>query len=289
MSRVALVKGEDRHSIILRALNLAKDDIKKSLGSRNVVIKPNFVSTTIQLAATHADCIRAVLDFFSGLQKKKVIIGEISSSSSTDKGYRNFGYYKLKEDYDIELVDLNDDEFETVNVDFGGKSAKFRISKTLINPKNYVVSAAMLKVHDTVVATLSLKNLVVGAIKRDEKCNIHMGVPEINKIIAQLAKTAKPDLAVIDGFEGMEGEGPCFGTPVNTKVAIASTDFLAADRVGLEIMGIDPSKVGYLNYCHDEGLGEYDISRIKVIGDEISKCRKKFRLHSTAAEQFRWK
>ena len=48
-------------------------------------------------------------------------------------------------------------------------------------------------------------------------------------------------VGLIDGFEGMEGNGPVSGFPVPHRIAIASTDFLAADRVGLECMGIDAS------------------------------------------------
>ena len=39
--------------------------------------------------------------------------------------------------------------------------------------------------------------------------------------------------AVLDGWEGMEGNGPGDGTMVPSRIAIASTDFVAADRVGV--------------------------------------------------------
>ena len=37
--------------------------------------------------------------------------------------------------------------------------------------------------------------------------------------------------SVIDGFEGMEGNGPKSGTPVASRIALASTDYVAVDRV----------------------------------------------------------
>jgi uncharacterized protein (DUF362 family) len=46
-------------------------------------------------------------------------------------------------------------------------------------------------------------------------------------------------VGLVDGFEGMEGNGPVSGTPVPHRIALASTDFLAVDRVGVECMGID--------------------------------------------------
>ena len=66
-----------------------------------------------------------------------------------------------------------------------------------------------------------------------------------------------PHLSVIDGFEGMEGRwSKLRGTPVDPQdLRIASTDWLAADRVGIELMGIDFARVGYLNFCAEAGLG----------------------------------
>ena len=43
----------------------------------------------------------------------------------------------------------------------------------------------------------------------------------------------------------MEGDGPVSGTPVNSRVCVVSPDWLAADRVAVELMGIDFAKVGY--------------------------------------------
>ena len=56
----------------------------------------------------------------------------------------------------------------------------------------------------------------------------------------QLAQIGvQPDLAVLDGVVGMEGNGPVRGTPIEQGVIIASTDWLAADRLGVELMGVD--------------------------------------------------
>jgi uncharacterized protein (DUF362 family) len=55
--------------------------------------------------------------------------------------------------------------------------------------------------------------------------------------MAHLARRLHPDLAVIDGFTGMEGNGPTLGTPVDHRVCVVSRDWLAADSVGIELMG----------------------------------------------------
>jgi len=62
ISRVALVRGEDRYSNISRALEQIAADVDLSEKQR-VLIKPNFVVTDKALAVTHAEAMRAVLDF----------------------------------------------------------------------------------------------------------------------------------------------------------------------------------------------------------------------------------
>jgi uncharacterized protein (DUF362 family) len=93
---------------------------------------------------------------------------------------------------------------------------------------------------------------------------------------------------VIDGLEGMEGNGPVAGTPVPSGIAIASLDYIAADRVGIEAMGIDPSWVGYLQYCEQVGIGNYDIAKIEVRGAKIAAVARKYRLHSSTERNLQW-
>ena len=62
----------------------------------------------------------------------------------------------------------------------------------------------------------------------------------MNYNLAIVAKHLRPSwgVAVIDGFEGMEGNGPVNGDLVSMQIALASADFLAADQVAMETMGI---------------------------------------------------
>ena len=82
--------------------------------------------------------------------------------------------------------------------------------------------------------------------------------------------------------------GPSSGTPVPSRIAIASTDYIAADRVGVECMGINPAWPGYLNYCGQLGLGNYDIARIDVIGAKIADVQKKYQMHADIERELQW-
>ena len=131
------------------------------------------------------------------------------------------------------------------------------------------------------------KNSKPGAIS--DKPIVHgSGFRGINYNLFDLAPKLHPHLALIDGFEGMEGNGPNNGAPVDHRVCIASTDWLAADRVGVELMGVDFAKVGYLNYCAQTGLGETDLNKIEIIGERISDHIKTYKLSDNIEKQLIW-
>jgi len=290
MPTVALVKSEGHYHGVFEALKLIEDDVKESIkGKRRVLIKPNFVSTSRQLAATHVDAVRAVLDVISKYHSGRIIIGEGPAASRLKSGLINYGYLKLQDEYDVEFVDLNEDDYvELEAYDSDLKPMKLRMSRTLLE-SDYRISVALPKTHDCVIVTLSIKNVVVGGLVGGEKSRIHQGYKAINMNIAELAKHVMPNLAVIDGFLGMEGRGPVSGDPVRLKVAAASLYPVSLDAVICKVMGFDPLDVGYLYYLDRWGIGVADLNRIRVIGESIEGLARKFRPHPNFKDMLRWR
>lgn len=307
-SAVGLTTGDHRADLAFRALQPFAKQIKDSIGKKRVIIKPNNVSIDIPLAATHADAIEGILEFLKSIGKlQNVIIAESAANGPTFEGFSNFGYNKVADKYKVKMVDLDQEQYDIVYV-FDEKDFRphpVRMSKLLLSPDSYIISAAKLKTHDRAVATLSLKNIVFGAPIKDagftygpnrkagakiDKPIVHgSGFRGINYNLYAMARQLHPHLSVIDGFEGMEGNGPNNGTPVDHRVCIASTDWLSADRVGIELMGIDFSMVGYLNYCAEAGLGMADLNKIQVIGEKISDHIKPYKLSKNIEAQLIWR
>jgi len=291
--KVALIKGDERYSNVYKALDMIKQDIKQGIGNKQVVIKPNFVVTNNQFAATHVDCTTAILDVLKQIYDKQVIIAESPADGPAARGFDNYGYQKLLKKYEVKFMELDADKPSTFFIlDKNLQPLPVQVSSMIMDPNVYLISSAVMKTHDTVVATLSLKNILMGApLKingKHYKQEVHQGIKQINYTFFQMTPLMKPDLAIIDGFQGMEGNGPVSGTPVDAKVAIASTDFLAADRTAVEVMGIDFAKIGYLNYCANANLGVADLSRIEVLGEKIDNCRRTFKLHENIEQQYEW-
>ena len=302
---VALTQGPDRRKNITAALEAIDPQIRPRLKrKRYVLIKPNFVSAQRQLAATHADAIRGILEYLAPRFKGPVMIAE-ASRENTMQGFETFHFDRLPAEFrsqKVDLVDLNEEarirplQIVDANLHF----TPVRLAARLFDPDAFVIAAAMPKAHNYVVATLSVKNICMGAplhsSKNDaaawhDKPKYHAGYRQMHLNLLLTAKALSPNwgVAVIDGFEGMENDGPVNGTPVDHRIAIASTDFIAADRVGVEAMGINPQWVGYLNYCAEAGLGCYDLSQIGLRGNAtLDAVRRPYKLHSQVQQQLQW-
>jgi uncharacterized protein (DUF362 family) len=286
-ARVSLVKGGDRKQIIFDALKRIEDEVFVGIGNKTVLIKPNMAVSRNPLAVTHVDAVRAVLEFLRPRYQKPVVIGE-SGAFSALEGYRNNGYEALEREYKVRLADLNAGPAQTYYV-FGREQnpEPVRLISQLLNPDVFVISLARMKTHDCVLVTLSLKNVLMAAplndYKQSDKGKLHGPAPAVNDILHfnlfHLAHKVWPGLAVIDGFEAMEGDGPAWGTPFEAKVALASTDPLAADIVATRIMGFDAQKVLYLRALGEGGLGQGDWEKITVLGTPIDQCLYRFKMN----------
>jgi len=306
-TRVSLTSGDNRADMAFRALAPFSKEIENAIGNRRVVLKPNNVLIYVPQACTHVDTLEGILEFLKSIRKlENVIIAESSASDSTLSGFENYGYNKLLSNYPVKLVDLDNEPFELMYVvderDF--RPHLIKVSKVITDPQSFVVSVARMKTHGSVGATLSLKNIVFGSPIKDHgftlynedkrfsasakeskpgtvsyKRLIHgSGVHAVNHNMAMLAQRLHPALAVIDGYEGMEGNGPTLGTAIEHKVCVASLDWLAADRVGIELMGIDFSKIGYLQHCRQMNLGNADLARIEIVGENLKDHIKQYKL-----------
>jgi uncharacterized protein (DUF362 family) len=110
----------------------------------------------------------------------------------------------------------------------------------------------------------------------------------ISENLAILGSILMPDVAVIDAFEAMEGEGPGGGNPVNMRLAIAGIDPVACDAVMAHLMGFDPLAIGYLALAHERELGVADINGIETVGEDPEKLIRPFKPHSNYPYQMRW-
>ena len=285
MSKISIVKGENRKENIIRAIKLIEDEIEKAIKdkkSKQLFIKINAIDSNFPLACTHIDALDAVLSIFYD-RFDEIIIGDNSFVFTKNKGgpYREI----LNRYPNVKLSDLN--EFETKNIEFKKINGEISIGKfSLLPSKAFTISLALPKTHDTFVYTGCLKNMFgcviknrgdLHALKLYERVFLNKYVRS-NKLkwdnLVNVIKQVKPDLCILDAYEGMEGEGPLFGTSIQVGIAMCSLDGIDLDRLASKICGLD-----YVPYLFQLSNRPDNPEITKEGFEKIGKITKKFKLH----------
>ena len=312
-STIEFRAGKNRYDIILDALKPFREQTAKEISGKQVIIKVNcaLIDPKLQYCSTETDQVHAILEFLKPICDTQIIISEGTSSmaSTIMPAYENYGYRSLEKSYNIKFVDSNDQPTNPVFIHAAKQfPRKINVNRYYMDSNVYLISAARMKTHNCVVATLSTKNVVMGSPQCryweksktgiSDKPFMHggEGLPDGNASGQELSYNiftvalagVRPDLAVIDGYQSVEGDGPWDGEVLEHGIAFASDDFVAADRLGTELMGIDPFYMKYLEWCGEAGMGNFDLEKIKVEGPDYKKFIRKYKPSPYIAQQIAW-
>ena len=309
LSTVSLGKSNDRRQAAYNALKPIQSDVAAAIGDKQVIIKVNggFPTEAHRIHSTYPDQVRGILDFLREFYDGDVWIAEGVGSSKTGNmhdGYELYGFLPLEKEYQgITFVDANRTPHARKWIrQWRQYPIPINIITMYFEPDKYIISAARLKNHNAVVGTYSLKNVVMGSpVGRydnisSEKGKMHGGTSdepssgrELSYNMFTLALDGVyPDLAVVDGVFGIEGNGPWDGDEVQQDICVASTDFVACDRICTELMGIDPFYMKYLEWCGNARLGNWNMKNIRVRGAKLEDNCIKYKLHERFDEQVAW-
>ena len=212
------------------------------LAKEKVFIKPNLVVpakpdsgiiTNPDVVVSLAEVLRE--EYGTG----EIIVGEgPQMGCSIEECFEVSRYREIAEKHDLRLIDLYDARRISVSWEYG----LLEIPEIIQNC--CYVNIPKIKTHSQTTVTLSLKNQK-GLLSVLDKKNFHkLGLHEP---IAELYRAVKPDLVVVDGLIGLEGDGPIFGGKRRRlDLIVAGTNALEVDKVCCGIMGISPDEVKHL-------------------------------------------
>lgn len=121
---------------------------------------------------------------------------------------------------------------------------------------------------------MKLRNLLPVTNKAAK--DINAGGQIVRKNLYNLYTNIQPDLCILDGFDGMQGNGPWHGENAHLKTIIIGDNPVATDLVGCQIMGQPLEDIGYTNYIED--LEQYT-RETEIIGNTIDEVKKKLKPH----------
>jgi uncharacterized protein (DUF362 family) len=126
-----------------------------------------------------------------------------------------------------------------------------------------VIVVSPVKDHQRAQASLTLKNLY--GFLGGRRNVFHQ---DINGIITELSQLLKPTLCVLDGTVSMMTNGPTGGSLSDLKdtgTLVISTDPVAADAVGVELLGRSLADVPYLLMAQEAGAGQTDYKLLNPV------------------------
>jgi uncharacterized protein (DUF362 family) len=245
-----------------------------------VLLKPNFVEPDPDgIVNTHPAVLAAAREAFLSLGARRVMVGEgPGHERDTEAILETIRLRDYLGDLQRNFVDLNLDDVELVSLRTRASKLRQMYFPKAVLQADLVVSMPKMKTHHWVGATLSLKNMfgiVPGSCYGWPKNVLHWA--GISRSVLDINATVRPDLAIVDGIVGMEGNGPIQGTAKHSGVLVVGTDPVAVDATCARVMSLAPERIEYLAQAATV-LGHIREDKIEQRGEAISSVRTTFDL-----------
>ncbi len=162
------------------------------------------------------------------------------------------GYLPLVEELKIPIVEFSGQRYKTVGDEFD----HLLLSKEVMNA-DVVINLPKVKSHVQITLTMGVKNLF-GCVPGKMKAWWHMeagkDADRFGQMLVETARTISPNLTILDGILGHEGNGPSGGEPRELGLLAASADVFALDRAIVAVLQVDPDRIPTVRMARRLGL-----------------------------------
>ena len=230
-----------------------KDDV--------VWIKPNMAwDRKPEFAAnTNPDVVATLIRLCYKSGAKKVKVGDFTCHSK-ELSYPSSGIEAAAKAAGAEVVYLDDSRFKEYPLN-GKRLKKWPLYPDIVE-SDLVINVPVVKHHQIAQVTLCMKNYmgVIGG-KRNQW---HQ---DIASCLCDITAFMKPRLCVLDAIRILTANGPTGGELDDVKrmdTVAASTDIVALDAFGAELLGHEPKKFKFLTLAEENKLGVIDYKSLAL-------------------------
>ncbi len=228
----------------------------------SILLKPNLNNDLLALTGNSTD-LRILAALIQVLQEKdytNITIADgpnIGIYRKSINVFNRLGVEALARHFGVQLVDLNYAPCKKVKL----TTSSVRVAEICLKA-DYFISMPKIKTHVETGVSAAVKNLM-GCVVGTDKRLIHADLP--NNLV-RLNEIVKPDLILVDGLVGMEGEGPGNGRPKKLDLLLAGTNPFLLDMFVARLIGLDRNIISYFPIAHSKGyIRDEDIARIDKI------------------------
>jgi len=276
-TKVAVVRYKTPLESVRKAVDLCQGLDHLPSGA-NVFIKPNIVFWTRSVPFPKWGVIttsRVVHDMVAILRERgcdHITIGEGSvvydpkDKETATHAFEALGYNALKRRYGVKVLNVFARPFEKVRL---ADDLELNFNVDYLH-SDFVVNIPVLKTHAQTVVSLGIKN-IKGMLDINSRKKCHSAAPEKNLhyAVSKFVKSLPPSFTILDGIYTNE-RGPSFeGKIRRSDLLVASSDVLAADKVGATLLGHQPSSVPHLVHAARDAKKPIDLSDVEVLGEKI--------------------
>ncbi|MCB2225446.1 MAG: DUF362 domain-containing protein [Desulfarculaceae bacterium] len=267
MYRVMIEPASYEHcqAAVDRAFEIFAPPVK----GKKVVVKPNVLRSADpkESIATHPAVLRAVVAALERLEPASIIVGDNPGVFTYGANEMAFEKTGLRE---AALGHYQNIGTEVVEVPFNPEYLPTVGVSRAIMEADYFISVPKFKTHGLTVLSGAIKNSF-GILPGAQKANLHKlaGDPgRFNEVLVDVFALRKPDLFIVDGVVGMEGNGPASPDLRDVGLVLAADNGVALDGTIGRLMGLeDPGIMRFLAKAQALGLGEYAEEAVEIIGE----------------------
>lgn len=250
-----------------------------------VALKPNLLTkkSPNEAVTTHPAVVEALAQLVKQAGAYPVIIdspGGPEMKTRLSAIYKTTGMELVKERTGAGLLYSS----EKIEIQFTGGSQyrKFWILEAVLNA-DLVINIPKLKTHSLTMMTCGVKNLfgVIPGLLKGEYHLTMQNKKNFAAFLVDLALFVKPGLTVVDGIEGMEGEGPSSGKPVRSDILLISKNVFNLDLAAAEFIGLKAEQVPTVLESAERGLCVGDIKKLDFYGSNKEITRVPYKLPKT--------
>ncbi|MCP2731705.1 DUF362 domain-containing protein [Limnofasciculus baicalensis] len=222
-------------------------------GGDRVLLKPNLLTAARpgKECITRGEIVYCVAQLVQEVGGKPFLGDSPAFGSARGVAAAN-GYLPMMEELNIPIVEFHGHRYQTLSNNFN----HLRLCKEAMDA-DVVINLPKVKSHAQLTLTLGVKNLF-GCVPGKMKAWWHMEAGKdalrFGEMLVETARAINPQLTIVDGIIGHEGNGPSGGEPRQLNVLGASSDVFALDRAMVEILNLDPTQVPTLAAALKLGL-----------------------------------
>ena len=222
-------------------------------GAKVAILKPNFVAgrNAETGSTTSFALLKAVAEEVRACGAEPVLCETPGTEFDRDATYTILGVEKFCEENGIRILKVDPEGGEQDWMELRPEGAKrlrrFRVPRILQEAR--LINLPVLKTHVVSTMTLGMKN-PMGILPRPDRRSMHTF--GIDQSIVDMNLGVKPDLTIVDGSVGQDGEGPLYGDKADLQVLVAGRDSLAVDLVCCQVVGVKPRDIPHLKLALEQ-------------------------------------